>query len=204
MSSDRYISSFVIYLFNWIGHTGTRMRAHNTDGDGEVHQGWRKEKCERSSSQSMQGNISLNDKRSAVGDPTISMQDVQFVGDPCKVIIRSREARTPWENVVKAVVGNPVHVDIVLAKEGSSGARFCFSSYMNHKFEMTMMTPNMIHDSCFSNLCLYVTDRELERCTQFLTALDGKASYSYFDALVLMPMAPKVCAEILLSACCCI
>ena len=111
---------------------------------------------------------------------------------PPQIIIRSRHARTPWESVVKAVVGNPVHVDVVLAKEGSAGARFCFSSYMNHKFEMSMMDQSMIHDSYVSNLALSVTDQELERCTKFLTALEGKAAYSYFDAFVLMPMAPKV------------
>ncbi len=136
----------------------------------------------------------VRDGRSVVSldDEAISVQDVRYVGNPCKVIIRSREARTPWENVVKAVVGNPVHVDVVLAKEGSAGAKFCFSSYMNHKFEMVMMDSSLIHDECIRNLSLEVTDQEFERCTRFLSALDGKASYSYFDALVLMPMAPKV------------
>lgn len=111
---------------------------------------------------------------------------------PCQVILRSRHARTPWESVVKAVVGNPVHVDVVLAKQGSAAARFCFSSYMNHKFEMVMMDHALIHDDSMVNLAIGVTEQELERCTKFLTALEGKATYSYFDALVLMPMAPKV------------
>lgn len=111
---------------------------------------------------------------------------------PCQVIIRNRNAKTPWESVVKAVVGNPVHVDVVLAKQGSPVAKFCFSSYMSHKFEMVMMDHAMIHDTSMVNLAIGVSDQELERCTKFLTALEGKAAYSYFDAFVLMPMAPKV------------
>jgi hypothetical protein len=94
--------------------------------------------------------------------------------------------------MVRAVVGNPVHVDVVLARQGSASARFCFSSYMKQKFEMSMMSPSVVHDKHVTNCALNVTEDEHARCTKFLTALDGKASYSYLDAMVLMPMAPKV------------
>lgn len=110
----------------------------------------------------------------------------------CKVVLRCRQARTPWECVVRAVVGEPVHVDTVLAREGSPSARFCFSSYMSQKFEMSMMSPSLLMDESMHNFALDVTEEEHERCTKFLTALDGKTAYSYFDAMVLMPMAPKV------------
>ena len=51
--------------------------------------------------------------------------------DCCKVIVRSRHAHTPWEKLCKLVVGDPVHMDIVLAKPQSSSARFVLypSSY---------------------------------------------------------------------------
>lgn len=111
---------------------------------------------------------------------------------PCQVIVRCRQASTPWEHVVKTVVGNPVHVDVVMAREGTAGAKFCFSSYMNQRFEMAMMDPALIHDKKLTNLSLDITEAEHEKCVKFLTSLEGKASYSYFDALVLLPMAPKV------------
>ena len=122
----------------------------------------------------------------------VTAGDVLALGEPCKMVLRCRQARTPWEKVVRAVVGEPVHVDVVMARQDSASARFCFSSYMNQKFEMTMMSPALVHDDSVSNWALDVTEEEHERCIKFLTALDGKASYSYFDALVLMPMAPKV------------
>jgi hypothetical protein len=43
-----------------------------------------------------------------------------------------------------------------------------------------------------SNLALDLTEDEHSKCTKFLMSLQGKASYDYFDAMVLMPMAPKV------------
>lgn len=133
------------------------------------------------------------EKQEEKTDKSITTSDVQNLGGPCKVVLRCRQARTPWECVVRAIVGEPVHVDTVLTREGSASARFCFSSYMNHKFEMTMMSHAMVHDDSVTNLALDITEEEQERCTKFLTALNGKASYSYFDAMVLMPMAPKVC-----------
>lgn len=50
----------------------------------------------------------------------------------------------------------------------------------------------MIHDKNMSNLALDLTEDEHSKCTKFLMSLQGKASYDYFDAMVLMPMAPKV------------
>jgi hypothetical protein len=108
------------------------------------------------------------------------------------LVVRCRHAKTPWEKVVRAVVGNPVHVDTVLAREGTAGGKFCFSSYMNHRFEMYMMNRDSIFDDSISNLSLSISEEEHEKCVKFLTCLEGKASYSYFDALVLLPIAPKV------------
>ena len=50
----------------------------------------------------------------------------------------------------------------------------------------------MIHDSNVKNIALEVSEEEHLRCTKFLMSLEGKASYDYMDAMVLMPMAPKV------------
>ena len=47
----------------------------------------------------------------------ITSDDVKNLGGPCKVILRCRQARTPWECVVRAIVGEPVHVDVVLARQ---------------------------------------------------------------------------------------
>ena len=124
-------------------------------------------------------------------DSSITADDVKHLGEPCRFILRCRQASTAWESLVRAVVGNPVHVDTVLSRPGSASAKFCFSSYMSQKFEMTMMKPCMVHDSSICNFALDISEEEHERCTHFLTALEGKASYSYFDAMVLMPMAPK-------------
>ena len=35
---------------------------------------------------------------------------------PCKVIVRCRHARSAWERMVRMVVGDPVHLDVVLFK----------------------------------------------------------------------------------------
>ncbi len=121
-----------------------------------------------------------------------ALEEASAPSSSCKVVLRCRQAKTPWECVVRAVVGEPVHVDTVLARDGSPSARFCYSSYMSQKFEMNMMPPELVMDDCMKNFALDVTEEEHERCTKFLTALEGKAAYSYFDAMVLMPMAPKV------------
>ena len=93
---------------------------------------------------------------------------------------------------MRTVVGDPVHLDVVLVKEGSAGARFCFSSYMNQKFEMVMMDQGIVHDKNMSNMYLEITEEEHERCTRFMMSLVEKASYDYLDAMLIMPMAPKV------------
>jgi hypothetical protein len=123
---------------------------------------------------------------------SVTSEDVETLGSRCSVVVRCFEGTSAWDSIVRAAVGSPVHLDIVLAKDGSAGAKFCFSSYMNHKFEMSMMDRCMVHNPSVSNIALEVSDEELERCTKFLTALDGKAAYSYFDAMVLVPLAPKV------------
>ena len=111
----------------------------------------------------------------------------------CKLIIRSRHARTRWEKLCKMVVGDPVHMDIVLAKCNSHSARFCFSAYVNQVFEMCMMDRGMIMDESMENHCLEITDEEYDACMKFLQDLvENKTKYDYVDALLLMPMAPKV------------
>ena len=109
---------------------------------------------------------------------------------------RCRHARSTWEKMVKMVVGNPVHLDVVLPKPGTHYGRFCFSAYMNQKLEMRMMTQDLVLDNDMSNLFLDITDEEHSRCVEFMTCLEGKATYDYMDAMVLMPMAPKVCIHV--------
>ena len=111
----------------------------------------------------------------------------------CKAIIRSHSACTGWEKFCKMVVGDPVHMDIVLVKPNSSSARFCFSAYMNQEFEMCLMDDAMIMDQSMINHCLDITDAEYERCMNFMQQLvHAKTKYDYVDAMLLMPMAPKV------------
>jgi hypothetical protein len=111
----------------------------------------------------------------------------------CKVIIRSRHARTPWEKICKMVVGDPVHMDIVLAKPNSSSARICFSSYVNQEFEMHPMDASLIFDESMVNQCLDITEDEYNACIRYMLELvQGGTKYDYMDALLLMPMAPKV------------
>jgi hypothetical protein len=113
--------------------------------------------------------------------------------EKCQVVVRSRHASTTWERFVRTVVGDPVHLDVVLVKEGSAGKRFCFSSYMNQKFEMIMMDKETLsRDKNVSNMVLHVTEEEHDRCTRFMMSLVDKASYDYLDAMLIMPMAPKV------------
>jgi hypothetical protein len=110
----------------------------------------------------------------------------------CKVIVRARHAGTPWERMVSFVVGNPVHLDVVLARDGCSAGKFCFSSYMGHRFEVAIMNERMIRDDSMSNVYMHVSEEEYERCMGFMMALvEKKARYDYFDAMVLMPMFPK-------------
>jgi hypothetical protein len=63
---------------------------------------------------------------------------------------------------------------------------------MNQKFEISMMKKERVLDSSMTNLALDLTDEEQKKCTEFLTALEGRASYDYMDAMLFMPMAPKV------------
>lgn len=110
----------------------------------------------------------------------------------CKVIIRSRLARTAWERLCKAVVGNPVHMDVVLVKPRSHSGRFCFSAYVNQTFEMCLMDQSQIMDPAYINQSLDVTEAEYQLCMDYMLQLvDGKTKYDYADALLLMPMAPK-------------
>lgn len=110
----------------------------------------------------------------------------------CKVIIRARRAGTAWERMVSLVVGNPVHLDVVLARDGCSAGKFCFSSYMGQRFEVAIMNERMIQDDSMTNVYIPVSEEEYERCMGFMMALvEKKTRYDYFDAMVLMPMVPK-------------
>lgn len=109
-----------------------------------------------------------------------------------RVVVRKRLASTAWERMVSIVVGNPVHLDVVLLREGCSAGKFCFSAYMGQPFEVCMMNRAMIMDETMSNVYIDVSDEEYERCMSFMMALvEKKTRYDYFDAMVLMPMAPK-------------
>ena len=111
----------------------------------------------------------------------------------CKVIIRGKFARSRWERFCKLLVGDPVHMDIVLAKPQSQSARLCFSSYANQEFEICVMSDEMLEDTSMVNQCLCVTEQEYEKCMQFVQGLvESKTKYDYMDAMVLMPLAPKV------------
>lgn len=110
----------------------------------------------------------------------------------CKAIIRSRSAQTTWEKLCRAVVDNPVHMDVVLAKPHSSSARFCFSSYVNQEFEMCLMDKAQIMDPSMINHSIDITEAEYDRCMKFMLQLvESGTRYAYVDALLLMPMAPK-------------
>jgi len=130
------------------------------------------------------------------------------IGDerPCKAIFRGRNAEKygkktvesmwvrSWEKMCSLIVGNPVHIDVVLAKPESSSAKFCFSSYMNQEFEMHLMEEELVMDESMVNLCIDLTYEEFDRCWKFMQALEqNKTKYDYTDALLLMPLAPKVC-----------
>lgn len=115
-------------------------------------------------------------------------------GGTCRVIIRARRAGTAWERMVSLVVGNPVHLDVVLARDGCNAGKFCFSSYMGQRFEVAIMNERMIRDEGMTNVYLPVSEEEYERCMGFMMALaERKTRYDYFDAMVLMPIlaAPK-------------
>ncbi len=55
-----------------------------------------------------------------------------------------------------------------------------------------MMDKALLHDKCMSNMALDITADEHKRCTEFMMQLEGKATYDYVDAMVLMPIIPKV------------
>lgn len=106
----------------------------------------------------------------------------------CMVVIRSRYARTAWEKLCKCVVGDPVHMDIVLAKPGSHSARFCFSAYMQQTFDMVLMDEGLVMDESMQNHCINVSDEEFGRCMEYMQNLvNARTKYDYADALVIMP-----------------
>lgn len=110
----------------------------------------------------------------------------------CMVQIKRRKARTAWERLVRAVVGEPVHVDVVISQRGTPSGKFCYSSYMNQKFEMLIMKRDMVYDQyMMDDLAIEVTSEECKRCSEFLSKLVDHASYNWVDALLLMPLAPK-------------
>lgn len=110
----------------------------------------------------------------------------------CKAMFRYRRAQTRLERLIEKVVGTPIHLDVVLAKPQSSSARFCFSAYVKQTFEMCLMSKEQILDDAYVNHSIDITGEEYDRCMKYMLELvDRKTRYDYFDALVLMPMAPK-------------
>lgn len=106
----------------------------------------------------------------------------------CMIIIRSRFAKTPWEQVCKSVVGDPVHMDIVLVQPGDATACFCFSAYMQERFDMNFMDDGLLLDESMKNHRIYITEREWQSCSNFLHRLvKERARYDYVDALFFMP-----------------
>ena len=100
------------------------------------------------------------------------------------VIVRAWKAGTTWESLVQAVVGNPVHVDIVLHSPNSQSAKFCFSSYMYQRFEMSMMSKENIFHPNATNYALVVTDHEFSRCMDFVMRLvEGKVRFVFIEML---------------------
>jgi hypothetical protein len=48
-------------------------------------------------------------------------------------------------------------------------------------------------DESMVNLCIDLTYEEFDKCWKFMQALEqNKTKYDYTDALLLMPLAPKV------------
>lgn len=129
-------------------------------------------------------------------DPWVESTD-DTAGEPrptvptalCQAIFRFTKPRSAFDELAAKVAGIPVHVETVLSQPGTQCARFCFSSYMYNRFHMYMMNRDMIMDpSIMSNLALDISETELQRCTDFMRALEGK-SYNYFDAFVLVPVS---------------
>lgn len=116
-----------------------------------------------------------------------------MVADGCMVIVRSRFARTSWEKVCKAVVGDPVHMDIVLVKPGTDSAKFCFSAYMQERFQMMKMDESLVLDESMQNHCLNITEEEFSSCMEFMqTLVEARTKYDYFHTLFLMPACSVV------------
>jgi hypothetical protein len=115
----------------------------------------------------------------------------------CKVIVRSRFSETLWEKLCKSVVGDPVHMDIVLSKPGTSTACFCFSAYMRERFQMTLMDEALLLDESMMNHSLDVTEEEFTKCLNFLHKMvEARTRYDYLDALLYMPASQILHAKI--------
>jgi hypothetical protein len=80
-------------------------------------------------------------------------------------------------------------MDIVLTKPDTKSVRFCYSSYMNQKFEMVLMDKGLLVDESMQNSCISISDDEFDRCIAYMQALvDGHTNYGYLDAMLLMPV----------------
>jgi hypothetical protein len=60
--------------------------------------------------------LSLNKSQLQSKAHNVSCLSDVSLKSPCKVIVRCRHARSTWERMVRMVVGDPVHLDVVLFK----------------------------------------------------------------------------------------
>lgn len=87
-------------------------------------------------------------------------------------------------------------MDIVLMKEGTASVGFCFSAYMQQKFEMCMMNQTLVMDESMQNHGLEITEDEFGRCWTYLDHLvQSETKYDYTDALMRMPAANVLMAS---------
>lgn len=114
-----------------------------------------------------------------------------------------KHARETYERVVAGIVGDPVHVDMVLkrlrrdkndaAKMGHElGNHMYYTAYMNEKFSVNIVGPAGFPDEVDrSTVDIRLTLEEYHRVQQYLVAMVDRVSYNYKDLVSLSPVCPK-------------
>jgi hypothetical protein len=96
-------------------------------------------------------------------------------GHGCRLVLRFARGDTPgsglYNKFVASMVTNPVHVDAVLDRRGSSDRRVCFTAYMKEKFSMTLMQKSTIYNEAYENLAVDLNPRDLERMQGYWGAM---------------------------------
>lgn len=119
----------------------------------------------------------------------------------CQVIVRSRFARTKWELFCRSIVGDPVHMDVVLVKPKTVQARFCYSAYMQQNFDMIHMDRGLLLDESMENQVIDITETEFDACSRFMNKMVEKGTgYDYVDAMLLLPASKLVSKTVVSSA----